>query len=107
MDGEKPYAVYWRGYYDHGSGRTGVAGVSFDGDRLSVDYQFDTLKGQKGYHSELEDYSGQGNHSMVSADVDNDGKDEIISGALCMEVNDKNDLYRSGVHGVNMVTHII
>ena len=32
------------GYYDHGSGRTGVAGVSFDGDRLSVDYQFDTLK---------------------------------------------------------------
>ena len=29
---------------------------------------------------------------MVSADVDNDGKDEIISGALCMEVNDKNEL---------------
>ena len=92
LDGKKPYAVYWRGYYDYSSGRTGVAGVSFDGDRLSVDYQFDTLKGQKGYHSELEDYSGQGNHSMVSADVDNDGKDEIISGALCMEVNDKNEL---------------
>ncbi|MFR2181858.1 MAG: hypothetical protein ACLS7B_06180 [Hominilimicola sp.] len=33
----------------------------------------------------MEDYSGQGNHSMVSADGDNDGKDEIISGALCMK----------------------
>ena len=92
LDGEKPYAVYWRGYYDYLSGRTGIAGVSFDGERLSVDYQFDTLSGQPGYHAELEDYSGQGNHSMVSADVDNDGKDEIISGALCLGVDENNEL---------------
>ena len=92
LDGQKPYAVYWRGYYDYGSGRTGISGVSFDGEHLSVDYQFDTLKGQPGYHAELEDYSGQGNHSMTSADVDNDGKDEIISGALCLEVDDNNVL---------------
>lgn len=92
LDGEKPYAVYWRGYYDYGSGRTGIAGVSFDGERLSVDYQFDTLKGQPGYHAELEDYSGQGNHSMTSADVDGDGKDEIISGALCLGADDSNEL---------------
>lgn len=92
LDGQKPYAVYWRGYYDYGSGRTGIGAVSFDGERLNVDYQFDTLKGQPGYHSELEDYSGQGNHSIVTADVDGDGKDEFISGALCMEVNDDNEL---------------
>ncbi len=92
LDGEMPYAVYWRGYYDYLKGRTGVAGVSFDGEKLSVGYQFDTLSGQPGYHAELEDYSGQGNHSMVSADVDNDGKDEIISGALCLGVDDNDEL---------------
>lgn len=92
LDGEKPYAVYWRGYYDYGSGRTGIAGVGFDGKRLSVDYQFDTLASQPGYHSDIEDYSGQGNHSIVSADVDGDGRDEIISGSLCMEADGNNEL---------------
>lgn len=92
LDGEKPYAVYWRGYYNHENGRTGVAGISFDGERLSVDYQFDTLKGQKGYTTGNEKYAGEGNHNLTVADVDNDGKDEVISGAMCMEVDDNNKL---------------
>ncbi len=92
LDGEKPYAVYWRGYYNHSNGRTGIAGISFDGKRLSVDYIFDTLKGQNGYTSGNEKYAGEGNHNLTVADVDNDGKDEVLSGAMCMEVDDNNKL---------------
>ncbi len=91
LDGEKPYAVYWRGYYDT-NGRTGVSAMSFDGKRLSVDYIFDTKSGQTGYTKGNEKYTNQGNHNMTVADVDNDGKDEFISGALCFEVNDDNKL---------------
>lgn len=92
LDGEKPYAVYLRGYYfgRNGQQRTSIAGISFDGERLSPDYRFDTLQGQEGYYSGAEQYVGQGNHNCTVADVDDDGKDEFITGALCMEVNDSN-----------------
>ncbi|MGN1115855.1 MAG: bacterial Ig-like domain-containing protein, partial [Candidatus Ornithomonoglobus sp.] len=88
----KPYAVYWRGYYNHDNGRTGVAGVSFDGARLSVDYIFDTRSDQPGYTAGNEKYAGEGNHNLTVADVDKDGRDEIISGAMCMEINEDNKL---------------
>lgn len=92
LDGEKPYAVYLRGYYfgRNGRQRTGVSGTSFDGEKLSVDYQFDTEKGQPGYYEGAYQYVGNGNHNCTVADVDNDGKDEFITGALCMEVDDEN-----------------
>lgn len=90
LDGERPYAVYWRGYYhgNNGQQRTSVCGVSFDGERLSCDYRFDTLDGQPGYVSGNEAYVGQGNHNITTADVDNDGKDELISGAMCLEATE-------------------
>ncbi len=93
LDGEKPYAVYLRGYYfgRNGNQRTGISGTSFDGEKLSVDYQFDTLKNQPGYYDGAGIYVGNGNHNCTVADVDNDGKDEFITGALCMEVNDDNE----------------
>ena len=92
LDGEKPYAVYMRGYYfgKNGRQRTSIAGISFDGERLSPDYRFDTKSGQPGYYEGAYQYVGQGNHNCTVADVDNDGKDEFITGALCMEVNDEN-----------------
>lgn len=92
LDGEKPYAVYMRGYYfgRNGRQRTSIAGISFDGERLSPDYRFDTQSGQPGYYEGAYQYVGQGNHNCTVADVDNDGKDEFITGALCMEVNDEN-----------------
>ncbi|MGN0181537.1 MAG: bacterial Ig-like domain-containing protein, partial [Candidatus Ornithomonoglobus sp.] len=96
MDGEKPYAVYWRGYYFGQSGygeRTGVFAASFDGERLSVpeNHIFDTRSDQPGYRSGNEIYVGEGNHNMTTADVDDDGRDEVISGALCLEFDD-NDI---------------
>lgn len=93
LDGEKPYAVYLRGYYfgRNGRQRTSIAGISFDGERLSPDYRFDTKQGQPGYYAGAYQYVGQGNHNCTVADVDSDGKDEFITGALCMEVDGNND----------------
>lgn len=90
LDGVKPYAVYMRGYYfgRNGRQRTSIAGISFDGEKLSPDYRFDTQKNQPGYYEGAYQYVGQGNHNCTVADVDNDGKDEFITGALCMEVKD-------------------
>ena len=94
LDGEKPYAVYLRGYYfgqaKFGTQRTSIAGISFDGERLSPDYRFDTEKGMPGYYEGAGIYVGNGNHNCTVADVDSDGKDEFITGALCMEVKDDN-----------------
>lgn len=107
LDGERPYAVYWRGYYfgqiDPSEGRTGVFGASFDGESLDVRYVFDTFdvensvygedyRGVYGYTAGNELYIGQGNHNITTADTDNDGKDEVISGSLCLEVNDEDKL---------------
>ncbi len=101
LDGETPYAVYWRGYYGASRGfqtRMGVFGARLDENkRLQCDYCFDTYdtstvanyKGVYGYSEDIYRYTGQGNHNMTVADVDNDGKDEFISGSLCMEVNDE------------------
>lgn len=101
LDGANPYAVYWRGYYyGAGSQRTGICAIRFDGERLITDYCFDTYdtsgienyKGVHGYTDGNGQYVGQGNHNMTTADVDGDGKDEFISGSLCMEVKDDNKL---------------
>lgn len=93
LDGEKPYAIYLRGYYfgRNGKQRTSIAGISWDGTALSPTYRFDTQKGQEGYYDDAYQYVGNGNHNCTVADVDNDGKDEFITGALCMEVNDDNE----------------
>lgn len=108
LDGEKPYAVYWRGYYKgqkrYGTaGRTGIFGASFDGERLNPKYVFDTYDvlnseyadgytGIPAYTEGNEIYTGNGNHNITTADVDGDGKDEFISGSLCFEVNDEDKL---------------
>ena len=94
LDGERPYAIYWRGYYEgiNGNQRTSVCGVSFDGENLSCKYNFDTLSSQPGYKAGNEIYVGQGNHNLSVADVDDDGMDEILSGAMCLEADESSDL---------------
>lgn len=112
LDGEKPYAVYMRGYYMRQDGgnseRQAACGVTFDGEKLECKYSFDTYdvknysaknssssylpdgtyKGVDGYRSGNEIYVGQGNHNCTVADVDGDGKDEVMTGALCYEITD-------------------
>ncbi|MGN0108194.1 MAG: bacterial Ig-like domain-containing protein [Hominilimicola sp.] len=115
LDGETPYAVYMRGYYMRQSGgiseRQSACAISFDGSKLSCVHSFDTYdvnsypyksasysyddndnyKGVDGYRDGNEIYVGEGNHNCTVADVDNDGKDEVITGALCYELDD-NDI---------------
>jgi len=79
LDGIHPSMVTWRGYY----GKTTVAAYNLVNKKLVkiADFNTDTYSGP---FSDKR-LTGNGNHNLTVADVDNDGKDEIISGAIALE----------------------
>jgi rhamnogalacturonan endolyase len=88
LDGIHPSVVMCRGYY----GRTVLAAWDWRNGKLSSRWVFDSKNGQN-------PFSGQGNHNLTVADVDGDGKDEIIYGSMCVDDNGKG-LYTTGLrHG--------
>jgi rhamnogalacturonan endolyase len=88
LDGIHPSVVMCRGYY----GRTVLAAWDWRNGRLTSRWVFDSKNGQN-------PFSGQGNHNLTVADVDGDGKDEIIYGSMCVDDNGKG-LYSTGLrHG--------
>jgi rhamnogalacturonan endolyase len=88
LDGIHPSVVMCRGYY----GRTVLAAWDFKGNKLISRWVFDSKDAEN-------PYSGMGNHGLTVADVDNDGKDEIIYGAMCVD-DDGKGLYTTGFrHG--------
>lgn len=81
IHGSYPSAVLTRGYYfgkniSNPNGRTGAMAVSLRNGKLSTDWTFDSADSDKNQ------YIGQGNHQIEAGDVDGDGKDEILYGAL-------------------------
>lgn len=89
LDGEKPSFVMCRGYYT----RTVLVAYNYRNGKLEKLWKFDS--DQPGN----EQYAGQGNHSVSVADVDGDGKDEIIYGS-CVIDHDGTGLYSTGLgHG--------
>lgn len=91
LDGKHPSAVMCRGYYT----RATLAAWDWRDGKLSLRWLFDSYDGTPGNAA----YSGQGNHSLSVADVDNDGCDEIIYGACAIDNNGKG-LYSTGFgHG--------
>lgn len=88
LDGIHPSVVMCRGYY----GRIVVAAWDFKNKQLTSKWVFDSKNGGN-------PYSGMGNHGLSVADVDNDGKDEIIYGSMVVD-NDGKGLYTTGFrHG--------
>lgn len=88
LDGKLPSVVMCRGYY----GRTVLAAWDWRGGKLTSRWVFDTKDGNN-------PYSGMGNHNLSVADVDADGKDEIIYGSMVVDDNGKG-LYTTGLrHG--------
>ena len=88
LDGEKPSLLMARGYY----GRSVVAAWDFNGGKLQSRWVFDS-EGREN------PYSGQGNHSLSINDIDGDGKDEIVYGAMAID-DDGSGTYSTGLrHG--------
>ncbi|KJD34770.1 alpha integrin [Tamlana nanhaiensis] len=88
LDGEKPSALFVRGWY----GRTVVAAWDFKDNKLGKRWVFDSKDREN-------PYSGQANHHVSVADVDFDGNDELCVGAMTIDDNGKG-LYSTGLrHG--------
>jgi rhamnogalacturonan endolyase len=101
LDGERPTAIFSRGYYT----RSFVWAVDFDGKKLKQRWLFDSEDSQSTSGRSTptngidkagpKAFSGQGFHSLSIADVDGDGKDEVVFGAMTIDDNGKG-LYTTG-----------
>jgi rhamnogalacturonan endolyase len=90
LDGHLPSVIMARGYY----GRSVIAAWDWRGGTLSSRWVFDSAADPALAH-----FSGQGNHSLSVADVDGDGKDEIVYGSMVVDDNGKG-LFSTGFrHG--------
>ena len=88
LDGKLPSLVMCRGYYT----RSVLAAWDFRGGKLQLRWVFDSKDASN-------PYSGMGYHNLSVADVDHDGKDEIIYGSMAIDDNGKG-LYTTGMgHG--------
>ena len=88
-DGVRPSAVFCRGYYT----RAVLVAWDWRDGKLTRRWTFDSNDAGN------DAYRGQGDHSVSAADVDGDGKDEIIYGAMCVG-SDGRGRYSTGLgHG--------
>ena len=87
LDGHQPSLLFCRGYYT----RTVIAAWDFRDGKLTKRWVFDTSDGTPGNDA----FAGQGNHQLSVADVDGDGRQEVIYGAMVVDDNGKG-LYSTG-----------
>ncbi|MBS1792784.1 MAG: rhamnogalacturonan lyase [Acidobacteria bacterium] len=90
LDGVHPSLIMSRGYYT----RTVVAAWDFRDQKLAKRWVFDSDSSE-----ENRKFRGQGNHNLSVGDVDGDGRDEIIFGAMALD-DDGRGMYSTGFgHG--------
>lgn len=89
LDGKTPSLIMTRGYYT----RSVLTAWNWGKGSLFHQWTFDSAEpGNRAY-------AGQGNHNLTMADVDGDGKDEIVYGSMTIDDNGKG-LYSTGLgHG--------
>ncbi|HEV8559906.1 MAG TPA: rhamnogalacturonan lyase [Actinophytocola sp.] len=102
LDGKHPSAIFARGYYT----RTTLVAYRWDGKRLNEEWFVDSghvpmtnpfndnPHGRSGTSPEFATITTQGAHSVSVADVDGDGRQEIIYGAATID-DDGSVLYSS------------
>ncbi|MGW0807859.1 rhamnogalacturonan lyase [Nonomuraea sp. NPDC002799] len=76
LDGERPSLIMARGYYT----RSVIAAWDFRNGTLTKRWTFDS-------NSAGSQWAGQGSHSLSVGDVDADGRDEIVYGAMAVNDN--------------------
>ncbi|GAB3979009.1 rhamnogalacturonan lyase [Actinoallomurus acanthiterrae] len=79
VDGQRPSLIEARGYYT----RTVISAWDWRNGAFTRRWTFDTNSSTNSGKG----YDGQGNHQLAVADVDGDGKDEIVYGAMCVDDN--------------------
>ncbi|MFB9449994.1 cellulose binding domain-containing protein [Dactylosporangium vinaceum] len=77
LDGRRPSLIMARGYYT----RTVIAAWDFRNGSLTKRWTFDSNA------SGNSAYAGQGDHQLAVADVDADGRDEIVYGSMAVDDN--------------------
>ncbi len=94
LDGELPSVVMCRGVY----GRIVMAAWDWRGGELTQRWVFDSGIAYPPFEDASE-FSGMGGHSLSVADVDSDGRDEIVYQAMVVDDNGRG-LYSTGLrHG--------
>ncbi|WP_158839376.1 rhamnogalacturonan lyase [Saccharothrix deserti] len=78
VDGSRPSIIMARGYYT----RSVISAWDFRNGQLTRRWTFDSNSSTNG-----STWAGQGNHNLSVADVDADGRDEIIYGAMTIDDN--------------------
>ncbi|MFD5824637.1 rhamnogalacturonan lyase [Lentzea sp. NPDC060358] len=90
LDGARPSIVMARGYYT----RSVVVAWDFRNGQLTQRWTFDSAT-----QSNRSAWEGKGNHQLSVADVDADGRDEIIYGSMAIDDNGRG-LWQNGTrHG--------
>ena len=109
LDGIHPSAIFSRGYYT----RTFIVAYDFRDGKLHRRWVFDSEDPMSiGNNPRATDgrtyrgsvYTGQGFHSLSIADVDEDGRDEVVFGAMVVDDNGRG-LFSTG-HGHGDALHV-
>ncbi|MFJ5986503.1 rhamnogalacturonan lyase [Lentzea sp. NPDC092896] len=90
LDGSRPSIVMARGYYT----RSVISAWDFRGGQLTQRWTFDSAS-----QSNRSAWEGKGNHNLSIADVDADGRDEVVYGSMAIDDNGRGLWQNSTHHG--------